>query len=181
MATSRKGPRLSPPLMFAFREAHRARDSKKQIDQRDESGVRMVATRRSLKASVNEVQLRAQLSRDLDILMNTVNLNSVEPLGEFENIGRSIVNFGIPDILNRTIDEARVDLIVDEIHTAVLDFEPRLIKDSVKVQRDMSIDPATLSVRYLVTGEMSCDPVAVPVEFVADLEVTSGKLSVSQR
>jgi type VI secretion system protein ImpF len=167
--------------MFAFREAHRARDSKKQIDQRDESGTRVVATRRSLRAAVNESQLRSQLSRDLDILMNTVNFASVIPLDEHENVRVSIVNFGIPDIVNRTIDEARVDLIVDEIHTAVLDFEPRLIRQTVKVVRDMSVDPDTLNIRYLVSGEMSCDPVAVPVEFVADLEVTSGKLSVSQR
>ena len=37
--------RLSPPLMYAFRTAHEARDAKKKIDLRDESGERVIASR----------------------------------------------------------------------------------------------------------------------------------------
>ena len=38
MATAGRKERLSPPLMYAFRTAHEARDAKKKIDLRDESG-----------------------------------------------------------------------------------------------------------------------------------------------
>ena len=181
MAGPSKSDRLSPPLMFAFREAHRAKDAKKKLDVRDETGTRVIAGRRSLKASVTERQLRAQLSRDLDILMNTVNLGSAVDLGGLAHVEQSVVNFGLPEISNRTIDENANSDIVGEIRTALLNFEPRLLRKTVRVSRDGSVDIATLNVRFLVSAEMACDPIAVPVEFVADLEISSGKLTISRQ
>jgi len=39
--------RLAPPLMFAFRSAHAARDAKKKLDIRDAAGERVIAGRRT--------------------------------------------------------------------------------------------------------------------------------------
>ena len=47
MAAGNRKDRLSPPLMYAFRSAHAARDANKKIDLRDESGERVIAGRRS--------------------------------------------------------------------------------------------------------------------------------------
>lgn len=181
MAGPAKSDRLSPPLMFAFREAHREKDARKIIDERDSAGVRILAGRRSIKGSVTEIQLRAQLSRDLNMLLNTVNLDSAFELAEFPQVRESILNYGIPEISDRTIDENRTSDIVDEIKTALLSFEPRLMSQSIKVRRDETIDADSLRIRFLVTGDMTCDPVAVAVEFTADLEIDSGKLLVSGR
>lgn len=181
MAGPSKSDRLSPPLMFAFREAHRARDAKKQLDVRDETGVRVIAGRRSLRASVTERQLRTQLSKDLDALMNTVNLGSAVNIEGLEHVTCSILNYGLPEISNRSIDEMGNSAIVEEIRTALLSFEPRLLRESVRVSRDQSVDIATLNMRYVVSAEMACDPIAVPVEFVADLEISSGKLMISKQ
>ena len=50
--------RLSPPLMFAFRSAHAARDANKKIDLRDEAGERVIAGRRSAgRAPITEFVL----------------------------------------------------------------------------------------------------------------------------
>ncbi len=181
MAGPSKSDRLSPPLMFAFREARREKDSKKQVDLRDASGVRVIAGRRSLKHAVNESQLRSQLARDLNSLLNTVNLDSAIDLSEHPHARASIINYGIPEISDRTIDENRASDILEELETALITFEPRLIRETIKVARDWSVSSDSLSVRFVVKGEMSCDPVAVPVEFVADMEIDSGKLMVSGR
>lgn len=167
--------------MFAFREAHRARDSRKNIDLRDETGVRIIAGRRSVKGAVTEIQLREQLSRDLNYLLNTVNLESAIDLTRHAHVKRSIINYGIPEISNRTIDEDRASDIVTEIENALMTFEPRLVPKTIRVARDHSIDRDSLNVRFVVSGEMSCDPVAVPVEFVADIEIDSGKLKIGRR
>jgi type VI secretion system protein ImpF len=181
MAGPSKSDRLSPPLMFAFREARREKDSKKPLDLRDDAGVRVIAGRRTTKGAVTEIQLRAQLSRDLNTLLNTVNLDSAIDLSEHPRVRESILNFGIPEISDRTIDENRTSDIVTEIEIALLSFEPRLVRNTIKVRRDDSVSIDSLSIRFVVTGEMSCDPAAVPVEFVADLELDSGKLAISGR
>ena len=47
MTVAPKKDRLSPPLMLAFRSAHAARDARKKLDLRDESGERVIAGRRA--------------------------------------------------------------------------------------------------------------------------------------
>jgi type VI secretion system protein ImpF len=182
MAEVNKQARLGLPVMFAFRDAHAAKDAKVSGAGRGKAAEgRVVVARASLRASITEPQLRAELARDLDALLNTTNLASAIDLSEHEEVRRSIVNFGLPDIINRTIDENRANDIVDEIREAVIVFEPRILKDTIKVKRDNTIDAATLAIRFLVSGEMACNPVAVPVEFVADLEVGMGKLGLRKR
>lgn len=181
MARSPNGDRLSPPLMFAFREAHKARDSKVVADLRDEHGQRVIAGRRARKGAITEGQLREQLTTDLNALLNTVNMDSSFDLSEFPHVRNSILNYGLPDISSRTIDEHRVSDIADEIRTALLQFEPRLQPEALVVTRDKSVDEASLNIRFEVSGEMACDPADVAVEFVADIEIDTGKMRISRR
>ena len=81
MSNLGKKERLSPPLMHAFRSAFEARDSKKKLDLRDESGERVIASRRTAaRAAITEPTLRREVARDLDALMNTIALESTQDL-----------------------------------------------------------------------------------------------------
>src|SRR5258708_4140900 len=84
MAKLRKTNRLSAPLMYAFRSAHEAGDARMRLDQRDESGERIVASRKSpIQAAITEPLLRREVSRDLEALMNTIALESTQDLRTF--------------------------------------------------------------------------------------------------
>jgi type VI secretion system protein ImpF len=181
MARSSNADRLSPPLMFAFREAHRERDARVVPDLRDEDGARIISGRRARKGAVTEGQLREQLAFDLNALLNTVNMESSFNLKEFPRVRASILNYGLPEISNRSIDENRVADIIDEIRTALIQFEPRLLPDALTVTRDTTVDPHSLNLRFAVSGEMACDPAAVAVEFVADIEIDTGKMRIGKR
>jgi type VI secretion system protein ImpF len=181
MAGPGKKDRLSPPLMFAFRGAYEARDARKKIDLRDEGGERVIASRRaSPRNAITEPILRREVARDLESLMNTIALESSLPLDGCDHVRRSILNFGFPDIAHRTIDENSVGDINDEIKTVLRTYEPRLISDSVRVVRDTSVDQAALKIRFTVNADLFCDPVNVPVEFVAEVEMDSGKILISR-
>ncbi|HEX2553137.1 MAG TPA: type VI secretion system baseplate subunit TssE [Microvirga sp.] len=170
--------RLASPFMFAFREANRQRDARKPPELADErrTGIRSAAAR----AAITERALREQVAQDLVALVNTVNLESTLDLDEAEHVRRSILNFGLPDIAHRSIDEQSVNDIKDEIATALVQYEPRLAKGSVLVQRDADVDVAELKVRYTIHADLVCDPVNVPLEFVADVEVDTGKILISR-
>jgi type VI secretion system protein ImpF len=181
MAGPGKKRHLSPPLMFAFRGAFEARDAKKKIDLRDEGGERVIANRwASPRTAMTEPVLRREVARDLVALMNTIAMESIEPLGEFDCVRRSVLNYGFPDIAHRTIDENSVNDIKDEIKTVLTSYEPRLISSSVKVVRDAKVDQGALKVRFTVNADLFCDPVNVPVEFIAEVEMDSGKIQISR-
>ena len=172
--------RLSTPLMHVFRAAHEAKDAKRIIDQRNEAGERVIAGRRlRARQVITESMLRREVSRDLDALLNTVALNATVDMEHAPHVRKSILNFGIPDIAVRTIDENGVNEIPEEIRTAIINYEPRIAADSLRIARDKKVDPVELKIRFVIRGELVCHPVHVPVEFVADI-VESGKIVINR-
>src|SRR5215470_18924075 len=108
--------RLSPPLMHVFRIAHEAKDAKRVIDQRNEAGERLIAGRRlRARQVISETMLRREVYRDLDTLLNTVALEATVDMENAPAVRKSILNFGLPDIATRTIDETGVEEIPGEI------------------------------------------------------------------
>ena len=172
--------RLSPPLMHVFRAAHEAKDAAKKVDLRSKGGDRIIAGRRlRARQTITEALLRREVSRDLEALLNTVALESTIDMSEAPDVRKSILNFGIPDLTKRTIDEASVNAIPEEIRAAIVNFEPRLAAASLHIERDTSVDIAELKVRFIVRADLTCDPVQVPVEFIADI-IDPGQIIVSR-
>ena len=184
MALRQRTNRLSPPIMWAFREAHDKRDARTAVVSADDDGVRAISGRTgNARAAVTEVVLRREVWRDLEALLNTVALESSEPdLFAFDHVRRSIVNYGLPDMAHRSIDELRGnnDAIEHEIEAVLKAFEPRLISETVKVHRDATVDPVTLTLRYVIHADLSCKPVNIPIEFTAEVELDSGKMVVNR-
>ncbi len=185
MAGFNKSNRLSPPLMWAFRSAAEARDSRqKPVPQDDRDGQRLVAGRKGASASsITEPVLRREVWRDLEQLLNTVALEStVKDVRKIDHVRRSILNFGLPDMAHRSIDEllANDKLIERDIMFALKSFEPRLIAGSVGVKRDTTLDPVGLKVRYIITADLSCRPVDIPLEFTAEVDLDSGRFAINR-
>jgi type VI secretion system protein ImpF len=181
MAELKKTDRFVPPLMQAFRAAFRERDSRKESDIRDEAGERVLASRRaSPRNAVSEARLRLELADDIAALLNTTNLAAAQDLTELTHVAQSILNYGFPDLTAISIDENAAGNIGEQIRAALRAFEPRLVNSSIAVERDTSVDAASLKIRFNVHAEMFAAPVDVPLEFVADLELDSGKLKLSR-
>jgi type VI secretion system protein ImpF len=167
--------------MFAFRGAHEQKDAKRAMDLRDQGGERVIASRRiAVRLAITELVLRREVKHDLEQLMNSIALESAEDLGPFPEVKKSILNYGIPDMAHRTIDEASVSEVTREIEFALARYEPRLTRNTIKVHRDESADKTALKLRFSVQGDLICNPINVPVEFVADVEYDSGKITLSR-
>jgi type VI secretion system protein ImpF len=181
MIRPKKPDRFVPPLMQAFRAAFRERDAGKTLDLKDEAGERIIAGRRSSPRNVvSESTLRQELAEDLGSLFNTVNMASAEDLRQAPFVLRSILNYGLTDLTAISIDEHAVEDIGAELRTVLASYEPRLIAETVAVERDRTVDETSLKIRFNIHAEMFATPVDVPVEFIADVEIDSGKLKISR-
>ena len=180
MAEINRKTHVSPPLMHAFRAAHEAKDATSEINLRTEGGERVIAGRRLRpRQAITEQMLRREVARDLDALLNTVAMESTVDMAEAPYVRKSILNFGLPDIASLTIEAVEVKRIPEEIKAALINFEPRLAAASLEIERDMSVDPDELKVRFLVRADLTCYPIQIPVEFVADI-IESGKIVVNR-
>jgi len=181
MASPKMLNRLAPPLMYAFRDAFRASDARKSLDLKDGSGERVLAGRRTLaRGGIADITLRQELSDDLAALLNTVNLAATQDLSPYAYVEKSVVNYGLWDLTAISIDEDAVNRIGAMLKSVLAEFESRLISDSIAIERDNSIDSASLKLRFNIRAEMLATPVDLPVEFIADLEIDSGKMKISR-
>jgi type VI secretion system protein ImpF len=180
MAEVNSKTRLSPPLMHVFRAAHEAKDAAKKLDIRTESGDRVVARRRlPARQAITDPVLRGEVSRDLESLLNCIAIGATIDLADMPFVRKSILNYGLPDIVHRTIDERSVGNIPEEIKQAIMTYEPRLAGASLEIERDMSVDSTDLKIRFLVRADLTCYPVRVPVEFIADV-IDTGKIVINR-
>ena len=165
--------------MSAFREAFAAHDAKDSavtlVD-----GERIIEGRQSRQRRGDETALKRDLSIDLVALMNTINLDSIDPLGNRDYVRKSVVNYGLPDVAHMTSEEKRVDSIRNELARALVAFEPRINRGSIVVDKQVERNDTDQRVRFAVSAEMFCTPVDVAVDFVAELEIASGKVNLTR-
>jgi type VI secretion system protein ImpF len=182
MADQIRRNRLSPPLMHVFRAAHEAKDARARPATRaeDEGRDLRASSRQTQRVAITEFTLRREVARDLESLMNSVAMESTVDLTDFPAVRRSILNYGFPDIAHRTMDELEGAGLDAEIEAVLKLYEPRLVAASLRVRRDRNVDPDSLKIRYIVSSDLSCEPLNVPLEFMADIEVTSGKIMIQR-
>ena len=176
----RKSDRLVPSLIHVFRVSHERRDAKDAGPTIREDGKNVVVRIDARRETVSEAQLIEIVRDDLVSLLNTTCLGSAEDLSDAPQVQRSVLNYGFPDLAKRTIDENRLAELADEIETALADFEPRLVRGTIKARRDANVKATELKLRFIVGAELRAHPIDVPMEFIAEVELNSGKIKIDR-
>ena len=171
--------RLQIPLMFVFREAYAKKDATTAADVRVD-GERVIAERSTIsRRGTQESLLKADLSIDLAALVDTIDLASTADLEGLDYVKKSVLNYGLDDLVHITLGSEASKEIVDNLKNALLQHEPRLSAETLLVEEsDSRDDEVNQKVRFRVRGELICRPLDIPVEFVAELDKTSGKVIV---
>jgi len=171
---------LQVPLMYAFRDAASARDARREERVVDETEARVLTERGSIRRrGANETELKRNLDIDLTNLVNTVCLGSVIDLEAHPHVQRSVLNFGVRDISHLTSESVSTADLATNLREALIHHEPRLIPESLEVSLRSEMDEVNQRIAFEVTAEMACRPVDIPLEFVAEIDVGSGKVRLS--
>lgn len=121
-------------------------------------------------------QLKASLRRDLEWLLNT-RRNPDEVPENYEQVFRSLYNYGLPDVtalsLNSLRDRQRV---LRTIEVAIAIFEPRLTNVRVRAVENASGGPRVL--RFQIEALLQMDPAPEQIFFDTLLQLSSGEYQV---
>jgi type VI secretion system protein ImpF len=175
----KRSDRLQIPLLFAFRDAAAKRDAK-LVETQDEDEGGATINRNSLRRIATESLLKRDLGTDLGALVDTIDLASSIDLTDFPYVAKSVLNYGLPDISGVTAIAEETAVVGTNLKAALLRHEPRLKADTISIQRTDDEEDANQRVRFKVHAEMLCKPLDVPVEFVAEVDVGSGKVHVAR-
>lgn len=130
---------------------------------------------------LSATRLRESVLRDQGWLFNTPNLASVENLADFPYVAKSTLNFGLPDLAGRTassIDVAQMETLLKQ---AIWNFEPRLIRNSVKVK--LLVDGEHMNhnaLTFTIEADLWSQPLPLRLYMRTDVDLEAGSVQVTE-
>jgi type VI secretion system protein ImpF len=121
-------------------------------------------------------QLKNSLRHDLEWLLNT-RRNPESAPESFDEVRRSLYNFGFPDITSLGRDSREVrERLLRQVEETIATFEPRLA--GVKVSLAETGEAGNRQLRFLIEGLLRMEPNPEQVVFDTLLEISSGEYHV---
>jgi type VI secretion system protein ImpF len=153
--------RLQPSLLDRLSDD----DSQSRLESRDQRVLSMRG-------------LRKAVLRDLGWLLNTTGLSALRALDGHPLAAQSVLNFGLPDLAGKTASGLDRAELARRIRQAIWDFEPRILRDSVRVvalapgQRGM----APNQVAFEIHGELWGQPLPERLYLKTELDLEIGEI-----
>jgi type VI secretion system protein ImpF len=126
-------------------------------------------------------RLRECVRRDLTWLLNTTNLAATQDLEEFPDILQSVVNFGMPDLAGHVASSIDVRAMERVLCRVIWDFEPRLMKSSVKVK--LVLDEQRMDVNAMtfdIEAELWAQPLPLRLFLRTEIDLENGGVKVTE-
>ncbi len=120
-------------------------------------------------------RLREGVLRDVGWLLNTTSYVPASELEPYPEVARSVINFGFPDVTGKVF--AGLDLVYFErqLRQALWNFEPRLLRDSVKVRVASDADKMnTNAVVFEIEAQLWAEPAPVRLYMKTEVDLESG-------
>jgi type VI secretion system protein ImpF len=125
-------------------------------------------------------RLRECVRRDLTWLFNTTNLAALQNLDKDSLVARSVVNYGMPDLAGHTASSVDVRELERLLTRVIWDFEPRLVKSTVKVR--LRVDPQLMShncMCFEIEAELWAQPLPLRLFLRTEIDLETGGVNVS--
>ena len=124
-------------------------------------------------------QLRQSVLRDLAWLLNTSALETFQDLSQAPLAARSVINYGAPALSGIHITRENVPKIEKKIRQAIVDFEPRIIPTSLKLElivNDKQMNRNAMC--FKIEGDLWAQPLPIHLYIRSDLDLETGEVSI---
>jgi type VI secretion system protein ImpF len=123
-------------------------------------------------------QLRQSVLRDMAWLMNATHLEAGEDLSAWPAIRRSTLNYGIPALAGNCASAVDARSLQRNIREAILEFEPRLLPDTVNVQAVIADGAGQNVLSFQIQAQLWAQPAPIELLLRTDIDLESGKATV---
>lgn len=127
----------------------------------------------------NEAALRATVLRELNWILNTTNLASVQDLEDYPEVETSVLNYGVHDMAGKLLQRRAIQGRARDIRDAIRAYEPRIDPQRLEVDPVTSSDKPN-AVTFVIRGDVTTAVNALPVEFKTDVEIDTGAATLRE-
>jgi type VI secretion system protein ImpF len=135
------------------------------------------------KRVLSPSRLRESVRRDLVWLFNASNIVTLEPeVAKLPHVKTSVINYGLPDFTGHTASSVDVRALERLLREAIWSFEPRLLKDTVRVRLDVEPEEMTHnSMTFSIEGELWAQPLPLRLFFRTEIDLETGEVEISEQ
>ena len=126
-----------------------------------------------------EKALRATVRREIAWLLNTTNFDAVVDLENYPQVRTSVLNYGVPDLAGKSLNERLVRKRAREIRAAIAAFEPRIDESTLDVEVSDQIERDN-AITYVISADVTSAVRAIPVKFRTDIEADTSAVTVRE-
>lgn len=131
---------------------------------------------------LSPARLRECVRRDLAWLLNTTHLHVLEPLDDYEEVARSVLNYGMPDMAGRTASSFDRVAMEQALRQVILAFEPRLVGSTIKIKAyldDQRMNRNSLT--FDIEAELWAQPLPLRLFLRTAIDLENGTAEVIDR
>jgi type VI secretion system protein ImpF len=130
---------------------------------------------------MSKARLRQAVLRDLAWLFNTTALETKGNLSRMPHVRRSVVNFGLPALSGQTASAIEVRDLERAIRQAILDFEPRILPETLTVQSLLELSEADHHnvIGIQIQGQLWAQPVPIELLVRTEIDLETGKVQIA--
>jgi|WetSurMetagenome_2_1015567.scaffolds.fasta_scaffold433624_2 type VI secretion system protein ImpF len=128
---------------------------------------------------ISPSRLRDCVRRDLAWLFNTTHLQTMQGLEDYPMVGRSVINYGLPDMAGRTTSTINAALLEQSIRRAIVDFEPRLVARTLRVK--LVVDDKQMNhnaMSFDIEAELWAQPLPLRLFLRTAIDLEAGTIDV---
>ncbi|MDH5673552.1 MAG: type VI secretion system baseplate subunit TssE [Myxococcales bacterium] len=131
------------------------------------------------KRVLSIAQIRECVRRDLASLLNATHLEGLQDLSLYPEVSRSVLNYGIPDLAGRTLSDIDPPEIEQALRQAILDFEPRLLRDTVRVTMVASDDGSRHNaMQFVIEADVWAQPLPLQLFLKTQIDLEDGNVRI---
>jgi type VI secretion system protein ImpF len=143
----------------------------------DEPGNQQVEPRE--RRVMNTRRLRQAVLRDLSWLLNAARPSRDELLGH-PQAAKSVINYGLPPLAGETASTLDVMALEAAIRDAIIDFEPRILPSTLRVEAiasELVLDHHNV-VSVQIAGQLWAQPVPIELLLRTEVDLETGEVEV---
>ena len=127
-------------------------------------------------------ELRKSVLRDLAWLFNTTQILDAETAEAWPQVRNSVLNYGLPPLAGTHASSIDFPRLERALRQAIIDFEPRILADSVSVKAQLerdSLDHHNV-ISLNIAGLLWAQPVPIEMLLRTQLDLESGQNRVDE-
>ncbi|MCW7540748.1 type VI secretion system baseplate subunit TssE [Aquabacterium sp. A7-Y] len=131
---------------------------------------------------LSKSRLREAVLRDLAWLFNSTRMSGHTDWQSLPHAERSVVNFGLPALSGETASTLDIVNLEADVKRAILDFEPRIMAASLKVEAlvsELQMDHHNV-VSLRISGHLWAQPVPFELLLRTEVDLETGQVEIQE-